>query len=97
MNTLENPIWALFQPSIERKKLESNQIKSNYFKKLTKELGFNLFEEAEEKGRFTWIKIKDGFLWFERPVKKRPPNIFVAKNKVNKMYQFANLKNNQIK
>jgi len=28
-------------------------------------------------------------MWFEKPYKRKIPNVFVPKNKMNKMYEFA--------
>jgi len=76
-------------PTETKIKLDSNQIKKQYFKELEPYFP-EILNEVDEKGKIIWLNTGMGYLWFEMLTKKKPPSVFVPKNKVNKMYGFAN-------
>jgi len=84
---------VFIQPTKEKIRLDSNQIKRQYFKEIESSIP-DIFDETDEKGKTIWVNVGDGFMWFEKPYKRKIPNIFVPKNKMNKMYEFAIINKN---
>lgn len=76
------------QPTKTKIQLDTNQIKRRHFEAISEYIP-DIFDEAEERGVIEWLKVPDGYIWFERPVKKRPPNVFVPKNNASKTSIFA--------
>ncbi len=71
-------------PTEKKVQLETNQIKKHLFKELSEYIP-NAFDEVEERQPPLWIKTDKGYVWYERPVKKKVPNVFICKNKASKI------------
>lgn len=76
-------------PTETKIQLETNQIKPQYFNRFSQYIP-SILEEVEEKVRICWTDTGEGFVWFERLVKKKVPNVLIFKNKASKTSIFAN-------
>jgi len=93
-NIFELGEGIVVHPTKEKVRLESNQIKKQWFNFLFPYLSHIVLQYSDEKGKINWIQTSQGYLWYEKPYKIKPPNVFVPKNKMNKMYEFAIVKQN---
>ena len=92
-----NNLEAELFPTVEKEMLISNQIKKADFIHFHPYIP-SIFDESEERNKVVWVNTGKGFLWFYKPTKKKNEPIFVPKNRINKIYEFAILKkDNNIK
>lgn len=75
-------------PTETKVRLATNQIQRQNLEDLETYIP-NILEKSDKKDDIVWVDTGMGYLWFIRPYNYKKSNVFVPKNKANKMYLHA--------